>query len=317
VPPPRRRPATPPTRRPKVAGLHRRSDQDELHDAADVETDVETADTSAVEAVDSVETHETVDAGQAPALDVPVIGEEPEREPVANGRPRPSAKRRDSGTVVTDRAGIDEPKHRKQDPVFPAQAEEPELDADSGLSDDLPEIEIDEEEAPRQASLTLPIVLVAVALLLGGLAFWFAQQLSDARVGSGNDALSDVNATKDVVGAAQQAVTSVLSYKFDDMQNSTTRAKEYLDGEAVGQYDASMKALEKEIQDQKLQVVVNPVSVGVVRMAGDDARVLVFADQIGARADKQPSGGPTQFAMDMHRDGGKWKIVKLDFFENR
>jgi Mce-associated membrane protein len=292
VPPPRRRPATPPTRRPKVAGLHRRSDQDELHDAADVET----ADTSAVE---SVETHETVDAGQAPALDVPVIGEEPEREPVANGRPRPSAKR------------------RKQDPVFPAQAEEPELDADSDLSDDLPEIEIDEEEAPRQASLTLPIVLVAVALLLGGLAFWFAQQLSDARVGSGNDALSDVNATKDVVGAAQQAVTSVLSYKFDDMQNSTTRAKEYLDGEAVGQYDASMKALEKEIQDQKLQVVVNPVSVGVVRMAGDDARVLVFADQIGARADKQPSGGPTQFAMDMHRDGGKWKIVKLDFFENR
>jgi Mce-associated membrane protein len=268
------------------------------------------ADTEAVE----TETVET-DAAETPDLDVPVIGEEPKPEPVANGRPRPSAKRRDSGMVVTERTGVEETKHRKQDPILPApdQAGEPEFDASSGSL----EVEIAEEEAPQPANLTLPVALVVVALLLGGLAFWFAQQLSDARVGSGNDALSDVNATKDVVGVAQQAVTSVLSYKFDDMQNSTTRAKEYLDGEAVGQYDASMKALEKEIQDQKLQVVVNPVSVGVVRMAGDDARVLVFADQIGARADKQPSGGPTQFAMDMHRAGGKWKIVKLDFFENR
>jgi Mce-associated membrane protein len=287
-----------------VAGLHRRTDQDEL---------AETAETVDIEAADADTAAE--DAAQTPDLDVPVIGEDPKPEPVANGRPKPSAKRRDSGTVVTGRTGIDEPKHRQQDPVLPApeQAEDAEPDTISGSL----EVEDVEEQAPQPANLTLPIALVVVALLLGGLAYWFAQQLSDARVGSGNAALSDVNATKDVVGAAQQAVTSVLSYKFDDMQNSTARAKEYLDGEAVGQYEASMKALEKEIQDQKLQVLVNPVSVGVVRMAGDDARVLVFADQIGTRADKQPSGGPTQFAMDMHRTAGKWKIVKLDFFENR
>jgi Mce-associated membrane protein len=302
-----------------VAGLHRRTD--ELPETTDTETtDTETTDTGTTDTgtadVEAVETADAeTDVAETPDLDVPVIGEEPKPEPVPNGRPRPSAKRRDSGTAVTERVGVDEPEHRKRASIFltPKQAEEPEFEADSGSL----EAEIDEAEAPQPANLTLPIVLVVVALLLGGLAFWFAQQLSDARVGSGNNALSDVNATKDVVGAAQQAVTSVLSYKFDDMQSSTTRAKEYLDGEAVGQYDASMKALEKEIQDQKLQVVVNPVSVGVVRMAGDDARVLVFADQIGARADKQPSGGPTQFAMDMHRTGGKWKIVKLDFFENR
>lgn len=259
---------------------------------------------------------------------MPVIGEEP--KPEGNGKPRPSAKRRDSGTVVTDLPETeDAPKHRQQDPAPAAETHHhtglgPREIGISAPSEDLdpPEAEAEaevEEESVEKASakLALPIALVVVALLLGGLAFWFAQQLSDARIGSGNNALSDVNATKDVVGAAQQAVTSVLSYKFDDMQNSTNRAKEYLDGEAVGQYEASMKALEKEIQDQKLQVVVNPVSIGVVRMAGDDARVLVFADQIGARADKQPSGGPTQFAMDMHRTNGKWKIVKLDFFENR
>jgi Mce-associated membrane protein len=288
--------------------MHRRTD--ELPETADHEA----VETEPVES-DGAE----VDGAETPDLDVPVIGEEPKPEPVPNGRRRPSAKRRDSGTVVTERTGVEEPEQREQASIFltPKQPEEPEFDTEFDTDSGSLEAEIEEEQAPRPANLTLPIALVVVALLLGGLAFWFAQQLSDARAGSGNNALSDVNATKDVVGAAQQAVTSVLSYKFDDMQTSTTRAKEYLDGEAVGQYDASMKALEKEIQDQKLQVVVNPVSVGVVRMAGDDARVLVFADQIGARADKQPSGGPTQFAMDMHRTGGKWKIVKLDFFENR
>lgn len=261
-------------------------------------------------------------APEAPELDVPVIGEEP--EPKARRR-RPTPKRRDTGTVVdsVDSAdstvAVEEPapvKHRDQD-----EAPEPDATADSEDTTE-PTWRETVKQAPddsdeRAPSYKLPIALLVLALFLGGLAYWFGQQLSDARVGSGNDALSDVNATKDVVGAAQQAASSVLSYKFDDMAGSTARAKEYLEGEAVGQYDASMKALEKEIQDQKLQVVVNPVSVGVVRLAGDDARVLVFADQIGARADKQPAGGPTQFALDMHRTNGKWKIVKLDFFEQR
>ncbi|MET0235568.1 MAG: hypothetical protein ABW224_13065 [Kibdelosporangium sp.] len=314
MPPSRRRPVTPSSRRPKVAGLRRRPDheqpEDEATEPAEPTGITEPAGPAAAGPAAAV------DVAEPPELDGPVIGDEP--EPEANGGSRPAPKRRDTGILSTD-----EPELRDQDPapVFPVPVAETKSDPDnepeSGTAEagDPPEIEAAEQ--PRPASQALPVALVVLALLLGFLGLWFLQQESDARIGSGNDALADVDATKDVVGAAQLAVTNVLSYKFDDMQASTTRAKDYLDGEAVGQYDTSMKALEKEIQDQKLQVVVNPVSIGVVRLAGDDARVLVFADQIGARADKQPSGGPTQFAMDMHRTGGKWKIVKLDFFENR
>jgi Mce-associated membrane protein len=78
-----------------------------------------------------------------------------------------------------------------------------------------------------------------------------------------------------------------------------------------------MKAIEADIQKQKLQVAVNPTKVAVVRMSGDDARVLVYADQIGVREDKQPAGGPTQFALDMRRVDGKWKITRLDFFDGK
>jgi Mce-associated membrane protein len=318
VPPPRRRPATPPPRRPKVAGLHRRLEHDQPEDqpvsgtleatgnAENAENAENTARTESTARTDG-----TVAAGPVES----VIAEQPELEPEpAPRRRRPTPKRRDEGTAVGAVAAdtlVEEPAPLSRDAGPVAEPEDLEPEPEAGAEDTF------EDDAERAPNYTLPIALLVVALLLGGLAYWFAQQLSDARVGGGNDALSDVNATKDLVGAAQQSVAGVLSYKFDDMAGSTARAKQFLDGEAVGQYEASMKALEKEIQDQKLQVVVNPVSIGVVRLAGDDARVLVFADQIGARADNQPSGGPTQFAMDMHRTNGKWKVVKLDFFETR
>jgi Mce-associated membrane protein len=287
VPPPRRRPATPAARRPKVAGQNRRSDVPEEAPAVSELLDL------AEPIVEEPVAEEQV--AEDPVLDGPVIGEP------ANGQVKPAQKRRDNGTVASPR-----PRHRLRDP-------EPVLVEPAADDDEEPLL----DPEPESPNLWLPIALVVVALLVAGLGYWFSVKAADARVGSGNTSQVDVNGTKDLVGAAQQAVAGVLSYKFDEMDKSTAQAKQYLSGEAVSQYDKSMQALAAEIQKQQLQVAVNPVKVGVVRMNGDDARVLIFADQIGVRADKQPSGGPTQFAMDMHRTDGKWKIVKLDFFDGK
>jgi Mce-associated membrane protein len=239
-----------------------------------------------------------------PELDTPVIGEDRPRDP----KPRPTPKSRDSGFEIPELSRAERRKQEAQ-PIVPPPTVETEPDVATALVQEPPE---------RQPSFMLPLVLVMVALVVAGIGWWFTLKYSDARVGSGNAALVDVNGTKDLVGAAQQAVTGVLSYKYDEMDKASAQAKQYLSGEAVEQYDKSMQALAGDIQKQKLQVTVTPVSVGVVRLNGDDARVLVFADQIGARADnQQPSGGPTQFAMDMHRADGKWKIVKLDFYDGK
>ncbi|ONI73297.1 hypothetical protein ALI144C_46150 [Actinosynnema sp. ALI-1.44] len=273
------------------------------------------------------------DAVATTSFDVPVIGEQQANghgtdEPAADEPATDAAEKVEEEVRPTPRRRVTVPRKRDPEPeaaTAPAEAEpEPETELEPAAeTEPAPSVETDDDvvadaagdEAPPRLKLLVPAILVVVALLLGGLGFWFTQNVSDARTGSGNDALADVNSTKDIIGAANTAVTAVLSYKFDDMPGATKRAKEYLAGEAVGQYDKSMKALEGDIQSQKLQVVVTPVSVGVVRFSGEEARVLVFADQVGTRADKQPSGGPTQFAMDMRLTDGKWKIVKLDFFE--
>jgi Mce-associated membrane protein len=313
VPPPRRRPATPPARRPKVAGLHRPA-------------------TAPQEPGEDEVTQ----------VDLPVIGEDPQPS-------KPAPKTRDSGVlapVEPEPTRTPRRRRREADPVVPPPIVEMEPDVAEAVLEPGKAREVEDAEdldatdrtdttnpteptepdgtevaevvaEPRQPNFLLPIALVLAALLVAGLGWWFVSKNADARVGSGNAALVDVNATKDVVGAAQKAVTGVLSYKFDAMDKAAAQAKQYLSGEAVDQYQKSMDALAKNIQDQKLQVTVNAVSVGVVRLNGDDARVLVFADQIGVRADNQPSGGPTQFAMDMHRTDGNWKIVKLDFFDSK
>ncbi|MEV4317643.1 hypothetical protein [Actinocrispum sp. NPDC049592] len=331
MPPPRRRPAASPARRPKVAGLGRHA----APDPADTDS-VADSGPSARHSADPVPPADAPSGGDevvedAPtetAFDGPVIG-------LTRSPGRPSAKTRDSGTLVPDEEEVPERPSRSQRrrrfagaPAAPLPAEpeprrasasvaeaDPETDADLDVDDSVDEVE--EIVEPRRPSFLLPIGLVVLALLVAGLGWWFTMKNTDARVGSGNTALADANATKDVVGAAQQAVSGVLSYKFDEMDQAGARAKQYLAGDAVGQYDKSMQALSSQIQSQKLQVTVNPVSVAVVRLNGDDARVLVFADQIGVREDKQPAGGPTQFAMDMHRADGKWKIVKLDFFDGK
>ncbi|TCO65321.1 hypothetical protein [Actinocrispum wychmicini] len=310
MPPPRRRPATPPPRRTtKVAGLRRPAAQPEGEDVLDPADTVDTADS-----VDIVE--------EVPQLDVPVIGE-------TDDRPRPQPKRRDSGTVADDSAPVKHRRRRVKDPE-PDETVGVEDEGDEGVAEPAEDVaseeefddeefsyeEVTEDNGP-QVKILLPMVLVVAALLLGALSWFFATKAADSREGANNAALVDVNGTKDLVGAAQQAVAGVLSYKYDQMDQAKIQAQQYLSGEAVDQYNKSMQALASQIQSQKLQVAVNPVSVGVVRLAGDDARVLVFADQIGVRADNQPSGGPTQFAMDMHRTNGKWKIVKLDFFDGK
>jgi Mce-associated membrane protein len=251
-----------------VAGLHKRTDT-----------------------VDPVESESDPVVDQAPepvpAFALPVVD-----------KPKPASKRRDTGTLVTDKPVEDPP---------------PAVDPVVAYEDELPE----ETRQQPPPNVMLPVALILVAALLVGLGWWFMIQANKAAAGGDNGALTDVGGTSALAGDVKTAVSVVLSYKFDEMPKATASAKEYLSGEAVDQYDKSMQALSTEIQNQKLQVTVTPVSVGVVRLAGDDARVLVFADQFGVRADKQPAGGPTQFAVDMHRVDGKWKIVKLDFFDGK
>ena len=165
------------------------------------------------------------------------------------------------------------------------------------------------------SGMNLGILLAVLAVGLAVLAFWFRSEAGEAESGGSNVALTDNANTAEVSGQVRDAVNTIFSYSYTDIAKTTNAAKNLLIGDAVGQYDQVMQKFTKDIEAQRIQVTVTTVKTGVVSLSEDHARVLVFADQIAVRAQQQPTGGPTQFVVEVQRQDGRWKIVGFDFFD--
>src|SRR5256885_15363313 len=86
----------------------------------------------------------------------------------------------------------------------------------------------------------LPIALGAVAVLLGGLAVWFAEEASGLHgtPAARNAALTDTARTSEVKGRVNDAVNALFSYDYADASRTEQAAGSLLTGKAVGQYNA-------------------------------------------------------------------------------
>src|SRR5437588_8245061 len=90
------------------------------------------------------------------------------------------------------------------------------------------------------ASRLLPIALGVVAVLLGGLAFWFAEEASGLHgaPAARNAALTDTARTREVKGKVNDAVNALFSYDYADASRTEQAAKGLLTGKAVGQFNS-------------------------------------------------------------------------------
>ncbi|KZB79916.1 hypothetical protein AVL48_15245 [Amycolatopsis regifaucium] len=158
----------------------------------------------------------------------------------------------------------------------------------------------------------LPVVFGAVALVMAGLAGWFAIEARDATaVLTHNTALTDVATTAEVSDQVGKALGTVFSYRYDDPAKSEQAAKEVLTGAALGQYDQLFAQVRNLAVAQKLVVTSTPVVSGVKVLDGDRASLLVFLDQTGVRGDGQRSTGAAQLSVTAERSGGKWRVTAL------
>src|SRR5688572_1681341 len=94
------------------------------------------------------------------------------------------------------------------------------------------------ETPVAQPSLRRPVALVLCAVVLGGLAVWFAQQAHQVRAAAGtNTALTDNAATSEANGQVANAVNTLFSYNYHDLDKTQQAARRLLTGKAVCQYD--------------------------------------------------------------------------------
>jgi Mce-associated membrane protein len=164
------------------------------------------------------------------------------------------------------------------------------------------------------------IVLGAVTVVLAGFGVWATLEAHSLRGGAApqNIAVTDGPATSAVRQQITKAVNTVFSYSYADTAATRQAAQSLLTGPAIRQYDTYFGLVSKDAPAQKLVVTTRVTNSGVELLTGDQARVLVFANQQDTRAGtKQTSYAGALFAVTAVRQGGRWKIENIDTFNGQ
>ncbi|MBC6446382.1 hypothetical protein [Actinokineospora xionganensis] len=214
--------------------------------------------------------------------------------------PRPAGKRRATGIRV---------------PEDLAAAERGPAGDDDGVDERSPE---EVAAAARNRSINLAIVLAVVALVLAGLALWFRGEANSLTGGADgtNRALTDSAATSEVQGKLTVAIEKTLTYSFADLDATAKAVKEHLAGNAVCEYDKLFGQLKELAPAQKLVLTTKVRQIGVTRLDGDKADLLVFVDQSTTRTDQnQTTASGAQFGIRAEKLDGTWKITDFDMLD--
>ncbi len=311
MPPSRRQPprSTPtPSRRPRVAGLRKPADESAAERTGQLPAKPRPRPTPrpAAEPVESA-------SGQldtSPAEDTQVFAAV---EPAVEDEPQVDALTGEPSVEAEEAPSRPSPRRKKRDTGIAKPTEEAEVVASAS----------EEKPAPAAAGtsfsnkpLVLASVLLLVAMLLSGLAFWFhtkAEAISDA---TSNTALLDVAKTAQVKDAVSKAAEALFSYDFSNIKKTEDAANDLLANDDVkNKYNSLMGEVKRLAPQQKMIVTCKVTRAAVIMLNGDLAKVMVFVDQTSTRTDtKKTTAGTAQLHLNAQLQGDKWKITDMDTY---
>ena len=164
------------------------------------------------------------------------------------------------------------------------------------------------------------IVLGAATVVLAGFGVWATLEAHSLRANAApqNIAVTDGAATRAVNRQITSAVNTVFSYNYADTAATRQAAQNLLTGPAIQQYNTYFALVTKDAPAQKLVVTTRVTNSGVELLDGNQARVLVFANQQDTRAGtRQSSYAGALFAVTAVRQGGRWRIENIDTFNGQ
>ncbi|WP_086842328.1 hypothetical protein [Amycolatopsis kentuckyensis] len=282
--------------------------------------------------------------GQQPAVP-PAETRKPRPRPAPRPVPRPAAKPAEpveSTSGQLDTASAEDTQvfaavGTEEDPQVDALTGEPADEAaperpaprrkkrDTGIAKPTEEAEVavaaaDEPEKPAGSKVPKPYLvagaLVLVALVLGGLAYWFKSEEVKVSSATSNTALLDVAKTAQVKDAVSKAAEALFSYDFNNIKKTEDAANDLLANDDVkNKYNSLMGEVKRLAPQQKMIVTCKVTRAAVIMLNGDLAKVMVFVDQTSTRTDtKKTTAGTAQLHLNAQLQGDKWKITDMDTY---
>jgi Mce-associated membrane protein len=142
-----------------------------------------------------------------------------------------------------------------------------------------------------------------VALLLAA-AGYLATQPSDEAIADG---------TGEAQGAAEQAVTTILSYDYRHLDDDQEAAGELMTSDYRTKYDALFSQIAANAPDLKAVVKSEVVASGIVRSGEDRVQVQVFVNRPTLRMDlTEPEVFRDQVVLTMEKSGDQWLVDDMD-----
>jgi Mce-associated membrane protein len=164
------------------------------------------------------------------------------------------------------------------------------------------------------------ILLGAAAVVLAGFGVLATLEAHSLRSTAApqNVAVTDGAATSAVKRQVTSAVNTVFSYNYANTAATRQAAQGLLTGPAIRQYNTYFALVTKDAPAQKLVVTTRVTNSGVELLSGNQAQVLIFANQQDTRAGtKQTSYAGALFAVTAVRQGSRWKIENINTFNGQ
>jgi Mce-associated membrane protein len=191
------------------------------------------------------------------------------------------------------------------------------------MSEDNPDIDVDDapddvsepaetkgtsEQRQRRKVKILPVALILLLLLSGGVAAWlyFKQYRPDKE--------TDASVASAVANAASDGTVALLSYSPDSLDTDFANAKSHLSGDFLSYYNQFTEQIVAPAAKQKsLKTNARVLAAAVQELHPDSAVVLVLVDQSTTSKDNpDPAMSSSSVLVSMARVNGNWLITKFD-----
>lgn len=187
-------------------------------------------------------------------------------------------------------------------------------DVDDEVDDVVDIDDVADEEADaapvrnRRWGRILAGVLAVLLIASAGSTAWlyFHTYRNDRAVGQ---AASDA-----VLQQAKDATIAVLSYSPDNLDKDLDAAKSHLTGDFLTYYTQfTDQVVRPAVKTKKVSTSANVVQAAVSEMQPDQAKVLVFVNQVTTSADRtEPSLTSSSVVVTMKKIDGRWLISAFD-----
>lgn len=153
----------------------------------------------------------------------------------------------------------------------------------------------------------IPVILVVLMLLSGGMATWMYFQWHRP------DQQTNPDVAQTVIRAASDGTVALLTYSPESLDKDFATAKSHLGGDFLSYYDQFTQQIVAPAAKQKsLKTTANVMRAAVSELTPDSAVVLVYVDQKTTSKDNpDPAMAASSVLVSMTHVNGTWLITKF------